>query len=47
MASKQPDTGLGEENCLRDPSGSRLERKIGIGMVLKQPAAGLGGENGL
>ena len=47
MVLKPPAAGLGEENCLRDPSGSRLERKIGIGMVLKQPAAGLGGENGL
>ena len=39
--------GLWEKKVVRDPSGSRLGKKIGIGMVLKQPAAGLGGKNGL
>lgn len=37
--------GLWEKKVVRDPSGSRLGRKIGIKMASKQPYTGLGEEN--
>ena len=39
--------GLWEKKVVRDPSGSRLGKKIGIRMIPKQPYTGLGRKNDL
>ena len=42
MVLEQAAVGLGEENSLRDPRGSRMGKEKGIRMVLEQAAVGLG-----
>ena len=46
-SSKTDCVGLGEENCLRDPRGSRMGKEKGFRKGPEQAAVGLGEENSL